>query len=486
MKKLLAPVAALSVATLCSSLAFAENRAETFSITPYLGGYHFDGTQKIEQNMVYGLKAGYNITNRIGLEGGFEAGETESSNDNNDVNFLNYRLEALYHMLPANRLVPYLAVGYGGMRVKADNADAHQSGFFDWGVGVKYFLTDTIALRGDARQLVRDSGLTVYNHEYTLGLGFIFGGAKAVPKVAEPAPAPPAPTSTLSVSPETVAKGQAATLNWSSQNTTGCTIQPGIGAVQTSGSMTVTPAESTTYALSCTGQGGSTSSSAGLNVAQPAPPPVLDSDKDGVPDTLDKCPNTPAGVKVDKDGCPLDSDRDGVADYLDKCPDTPAGAAVDTNGCPLDSDRDGVADYLDKCPGTPAGDKVDAKGCTLPVELPCQSIKLDIEFDTNKADIKPAYHDELKKVGDTLKKYPGATAVIEGHTDDVGSNAANLKLSDRRANSVRTYIIENFGIQADRIAAKGYGEEKPIATNKTAAGRKANRRVVAVLTCGGN
>ena len=90
-----------------------------------------------------------------------------------------------------------------------------------------------------------------------------------------------------------------------------------------------------------------------------------DSDHDGVPDKLDKCPDTPKGVAVDALGCPIDTDGDGVADYLDKCPDTPAGAKVDAMGCPVDTDGDGVADYLDKCPSTPAGVKVDAKGCPI-------------------------------------------------------------------------------------------------------------------------
>lgn len=92
---------------------------------------------------------------------------------------------------------------------------------------------------------------------------------------------------------------------------------------------------------------------------------IQDSDGDGVPDSSDKCPGTPAGVKVDASGCPLDSDGDGVLDNQDQCPNTPAGTAVGTNGCPLDSDGDGVPDYLDKCPNTPAGVKVDASGCPL-------------------------------------------------------------------------------------------------------------------------
>ena len=91
----------------------------------------------------------------------------------------------------------------------------------------------------------------------------------------------------------------------------------------------------------------------------------LDSDHDGVPDYLDKCPNTPKGVAVDKDGCPLDSDGDGVPDYRDVCPNTPKGVKVDDLGCPLDSDGDGVPDYKDKCPNTPPGVQVDSNGCPL-------------------------------------------------------------------------------------------------------------------------
>ena len=90
-----------------------------------------------------------------------------------------------------------------------------------------------------------------------------------------------------------------------------------------------------------------------------------DTDKDGVPDKIDKCPDTPKGVVVDALGCPVDSDNDGVADYLDKCPDTPAGAKVDAMGCPLDTDLDGVPDYLDKCANTPSGVSVDASGCPI-------------------------------------------------------------------------------------------------------------------------
>jgi OmpA-OmpF porin, OOP family len=89
----------------------------------------------------------------------------------------------------------------------------------------------------------------------------------------------------------------------------------------------------------------------------------LDRDSDGVPDGIDKCPDTPLAAAVDATGCPIDSDGDGVFDGLDRCPDTPKGATVDALGCPSDTDNDGVLDGLDRCPGTPPRTPVDANGC---------------------------------------------------------------------------------------------------------------------------
>jgi OOP family OmpA-OmpF porin len=214
-------------------------------------------------------------------------------------------------------------------------------------------------------------------------------------------------------------------------------------------------------------------------VAAPPPPPPADSDGDGVIDDRDKCPGTPRGVAVDRDGCPKDSDGDGIIDDRDKCPGTPKGAAVDTTGCPVDSDGDGVPDYLDKCPDTRKGVPVDKDGCPLPEKI---SISLLVEFDTDKADIRPKYHDEIARVGDFMKKYSETTAVIEGHTDNMGGKAYNERLSQRRADAVRKYLIDKFGIAASRLTAKGYGFAKPVADNKTAEGRQKNRRIEASIT----
>lgn len=474
----------LSIAALCITAApvVAGERGGAFSISPFVGGYSFDGVQHLETAPVFGLRIGYDLTKNWGVEAVGSYLETDGTHSGRSVNALSYGVDILYNFMPDGPLVPYLSVGGGvltyghgkeGLKINSHtNTDATYNG----GLGIKYFVTDSIALRGDARQIfiLEQPDPPHYNWIYTAGLTFLFGGNKAAPAAVQP----PAPTSSLQVVPGSIAKGESARLSWSSQNATNCDISPNSGSVNPQGSMTVTPAADTDYTLSCTGQGGSTSSHATLKVTQPAPI-VLDSDGDGVTDDLDKCPNTPAGVTVDKDGCPVDSDKDGVADYLDKCPDTPTGVKVDTVGCPLDSDRDGVYDYLDKCPDTPAGIKVDANGCPA-----CASFDLDITFDFNKADIKPEFTDELQTVGAFLNKYSNSTAALDGHTDSVGTVAYNMKLSERRADSVRTYIIKTFGIAAQRLSAKGYGLTKPIASNETVEGRAKNRRTETNLFCG--
>ncbi len=109
------------------------------------------------------------------------------------------------------------------------------------------------------------------------------------------------------------------------------------------------------------------------------------------------------------------------------------------------------------------------------------TMDLNIEFDTGKSVIKPMYYDEIKKVADFMKENPQVTAMIEGHTDSVGSRSANIKLSRSRAASVKNYLISKFGIGADRLKSAGYGPDKPIADNKTLEGRQKNRRVQAMI-----
>ncbi len=143
-----------------------------------------------------------------------------------------------------------------------------------------------------------------------------------------------------------------------------------------------------------------------------------------------------------------------------------------------DSDGDGVKDSIDQCPNTPRGIKVDRVGC--PVAIPEKlSITLLIEFDFDKAVVRPQYHNDIQKVANFLKAYPKTNGVLEGHTDSIGSEDYNKGLSKRRAESVKNYLVNKFNINSSRISTVGHGESKPVASNKTSEGRQRNRRVVA-------
>jgi len=230
-----------------------------------------------------------------------------------------------------------------------------------------------------------------------------------------------------------------------------------------------------------------------------AEPEPNDSDGDGVYDDMDKCPGTPVGVKVDMSGCPLDSDGDGVYDDQDKCPGTPKGVKVDRSGCPLDSDGDGVYDDKDECPDTPKGVKVDQKGCPVVHDSDGDGVPDDMDkcpqtpkgatvnefgcwvckglnFDFNKWDIKPKYHPCLDEVATYLKSRSDLSVEIQGHTDNIGSQEYNQRLSEKRALAVMNYFVSK-GIAEQRLSVKGFGFSKPVATNKTEEGRAKNRRV---------
>jgi len=283
-----------------------------------------------------------------------------------------------------------------------------------------------------------------------------------------------------------------------------------------------------------------------------------DTDGDGVQDRKDTCPDTPAGVSVKTDGCPVDTDGDGVPDYLDKCP--VAAGSAEMNGCP-DKDKDGVADNVDKCPDvsglarfegcpdtdgdgiqdsmdacpnvkgsdqfkgcpdtdgdgvqdsadkcndTPKGVKVDATGCTADTDgdgvidtedacpnlagvatnKGCPEVKKEvkqlfqkalqgIQFETGRAVIKPVSFPILDAITKVIVDNPTYKLLIGGHTDDSGSDATNMTLSQNRADAVANYLIKN-GVDPLRLAATGYGETAPVDNNKTAAGRARNRRV---------
>lgn len=173
---------------------------------------------------------------------------------------------------------------------------------------------------------------------------------------------------------------------------------------------------------------------------------------------------------------PQDSDHDGVPDNIDQCPNTPAGVAVDAKGCPLDSDHDGVPNYKDQCPNTRPDTKVNQHGCKV---VQSHTLK-HVNFAFNSAHLTAGAQRRLKavvpEIKQTLHRYPGVHVEIGGYTDSIGTNAYNQKLSQRRADAVVSFL-KAHGVQSDRLVAHGYGEQHPVASNKTAVGRAKNRRV---------
>ena len=198
-----------------------------------------------------------------------------------------------------------------------------------------------------------------------------------------------------------------------------------------------------------------------------------DTDGDGIPDKDDACPEV-AGPK-EFNGCP-DTDGDGIPDKDDKCPDV-AGPA-ENGGCPWpDTDGDGVLDKDDLCPEVagPASNK----GCPEPDENEQKKLNQyakTILFDTGKSTIKFESAEVLNQILNVLKKYPNSRFRIEGHTDSTGKRAKNMILSQNRADAVKVYLIQG-GIDAGRLESQGFGPEKPIASNKNKKGRELNRRV---------
>lgn len=369
------------------STGFAQIRAGSGTISPYIGGYTFEGNEDLKTRPAYGLRVGYNFTKHFGIEGYGQFVHTEFDLPGSpDMDVYSFGVEGLWHFMPDNRLVPFVALGLGDTHYDPDAAGASDRDKFTlgYGPGLKFFLSDDWALRADVRHVMpfNDHHSNVL---YTLGISYSFGGKKKEMAVKEVAP-----------------------------------------------------------------------------VAEAKVEAPKDSDGDGVFDDKDECPNTPKGVAVDERGCPLDSDKDGVPDYRDKCPGTPAGVKVDQDGCP----------------------QVELKKEAAAVEkelIEKGRARIDIKFDFDKAVVKPQYHDELQKFADVLKAHPELYVVIEGHTDSTGDDAYNLNLSEKRAASVREYLIKKFGVDESRLSSKGYGETKSIDTNKTAKGRANNRRVEAVV-----
>jgi outer membrane protein OmpA-like peptidoglycan-associated protein len=205
--------------------------------------------------------------------------------------------------------------------------------------------------------------------------------------------------------------------------------------------------------------------------------PDVDSDKDGMVDRLDKCPKDSGATE--NNGCPdVDSDNDGVVNRLDKCPGQleDKDGFQDSDGCPdYDNDNDGILDSLDKCPNNPGPAK--NNGCPMSKELGRGGLILKgVNFQIGKSTLLAGSYKVLNEIVSSLREWPEVKVEVQGHADITGNPDSNRELSMARAETVRQYLVSK-GIAQERLTAKGYGQDRPIADNNTAAGRAKNRRV---------
>jgi outer membrane protein OmpA-like peptidoglycan-associated protein len=233
---------------------------------------------------------------------------------------------------------------------------------------------------------------------------------------------------------------------------------------------------------------GATSPAKKIEIVPDADDYDKDTDKDGYPDNIDKCPTVKEdGLPPDpSDGCPAppDRDKDGIFDADDKCPDEPEDkdGIQDDDGCPeVDIDNDGIPDTEDACPHEPGPrsevpEKNGCPGLTKFEEDGSITLLEPIQFEYNRATIKPVSYPILDEVVILMKARPEIAIGVYGHSDNKGGKAYNLKLSQARAAACLDYLVKH-GVEQKRLQSEGYGPDKPVADNATEEGRAKNRRV---------
>ena len=495
-------VLAAGLSALSALAAVAQERKDSFEVSPFLSWVDFANETRLDANAGFGVRLAHNMTPFIGAEFSWhqsrDAEFTELSSPRPDLEELQATINFNWKRRGekwATRIGPYFALGFGmsdysdpvGINYnrarqlnKKQNVSPNQynraaaeidsTGTVVGAIGSRFNFTENVALRLDLR-LVQALSADFTNFVPNIGVAYSFGGTggkdtdgDGVVDYRDDCPGTP--------------KGAIVDKHGCPKDSDGDKVFDGIDACPD------TPAGVVVDAKGCPldtdgdgvfdGPDECPDTPKGAKVDAKGCP--IDSDGDGVPDGIDECPDTPKGAKVDAKGCPTDSDGDGVPDGIDECPKTPKGAKVDAKGCPLDSDGDGVYDGIDECPDTPAGVKVDKRGCPLLFEEGKNLVLKGVQFETDKATLKPESMTILDDVAASLKAWPSVRIEVQGHTDSTGSTAHNQRLSDARAASVVAYLASK-GVAADRMTSKGYGESQPIAPNNTAAGRAENRRV---------
>ena len=448
-------IAALG-AMAASSMAYAEQGQ--WYLSPAVNYVIADEARGTDDGAGIQFAIGQEVSKSFNIEIVAEGDKLSRTDGSGDHGQYGLSLDALYFFNRDWSVAPYALIGAGMLRSGLDNA-RETSPMGSVGAGIMGRLTEAgTALRFEARYRHDEDNRDPVNNTaknygdaiVSLGLVMPIGG------VAAPAPMDDdgdGINNAMDQCPGTSAGVQI--------DTNGCEVKPEPVAVADSDNDGVD--DSSDHCPNT--PAGVTIDSMGCAVS-------VDQDGDGINDAKDQCPNTPAGVKIDTMGCEIDSDRDGVADSQDRCPATLAGVSVDAKGCEPDTDADGIVNRMDQCPDTVAGEKVDSKGCKLEEKI----VLKGVTFANGSAELVGDSERVLSDVANTLLRHPELVIELAGYTDNSGSIGFNIRLSQRRADAVRDYLIDQ-GVSGANMKAKGYGPANPVATNSTRSGRAANRRV---------
>jgi outer membrane protein OmpA-like peptidoglycan-associated protein len=504
----LAVLAVVTIATLTGTrVASSEPGGLHLNLTPFGEFATWGKDVNLDDKPGFGGRVGIGLGRHLGVEGYYGWMKTHTEYGSGDSLFLvtpasltapsdqsiqSYGADVILNLFPGIAFNPYVLGGWHEEKIKSDVTDVEQfMNGLEFGGGVKLGLGRKTAIRLEIRDKLwkfdsppapdPPGDKSVSNLFYSGGIQITLGGSAhggdadkdGVKDKDDKCPDTP--------------RGAIVDGSGCPVDSDGDQVPDGIDQCPN------TPAGATVDSRGCT----------------------TDADADGVPDGIDQCPGTPAGTQVDARGCPADADGDGIPDGVDRCANTPAGAKVDDTGCPVDEDHDGVPDGIDQCPGTPPNTQVDARGCSMdsdgdgvmddkdlcpntqanvkvdsdgcPIELSEKEVELldkgrittrEIHFETAKWDILPESRPVLDEIGKVLIQWPRLKIEIGGHADARGSVAYNQDLTEKRAQSVLEYLIQNFPqINKEQYTAVGYGELKPVASNKTALGMAKNRRV---------
>ncbi len=416
--------------------------AHIFNDDNELGVRDQASAESLDNAFAFGIRAAYALVGQLDIEGELAIMPTSSTMTNVDVIGLGWRAHALYHILDG-RFRPFVLAGAGAMSSASDDDNQFGSDtdlVAHTGIGAKFDIQDSWGVRFDARLLFPPSSADKFatvDAEFFLGLYKTFGSSDAPADEPEP--------------------------------------------VDTDGDGIMDPDDQCpTEAEDLDGD----ADDDGCPEEDAAP---SDTDADGITDDVDQCPNDAEDLDgfEDTNGCPdPDNDQDGLLDAVDQCPNDKEDKDQfeDEDGCPdPDNDKDGVLDADDKCPAemeTQNGYQ-DGDGCADTVPAAVQKFSGAIEgirFKTNSATIRSSSFRTLKKAVKVLTEFGQVNLEIQGHTDSSGDAAKNQTLSQERAQAVVDYLVAK-GISADRLTAKGYGSETPVADNGSKAGMEKNRRV---------